>query len=67
MIVVHAAKDSMNPTPPPQRVDLPEVILPDPPTPNSEGEPTPPGGGFIKLGRRESEDDLGETVEVDLS
>jgi hypothetical protein len=68
MIVVHAAKDSMNPTPPPKRVDLPEVVLPDPPTPNSEGESTPPGGRFRRLGRRESEDDdLGETVEVDLS
>ena len=64
MIVVHAAKDSMNPTPPPQRVDLPEVDLPHSPTPNSEGELRPPGGRFI---RRESEDDLGETVEVDLS
>ena len=32
VIVVHAAKDSMNPTPPPQRVDLPEVALPDPST-----------------------------------
>ena len=67
MIVVHAAKDSMNPTPPPKRVDLPEVVLPDPPTPNSDGEQTPPGGRVIRLGRRESEDDLGETVEVDLS
>ena len=67
MIVVHAAKVSMNPTPPPQRVDLPEVALPDPSTPNSEGEPTLPGGRFIRLGRRQSEDDLGETVEVDLS
>ena len=36
--VEHAAKDSMNPTPPTQRVDLPEVALPDPSTPNSEGE-----------------------------
>ena len=35
-IVVHAAKDSMNRT---QRVDLPEVVLPDSPTPNSAGEP----------------------------
>ncbi len=42
MIVVHATKDSMNPTPPPKRVDLPEVILPDPPIPNSDGEQTPP-------------------------
>lgn len=67
MIVVHAAKDSINPTPPPKRVDLPEVVLPDPPTPNSDGEKTPPGGRVIRLGRRESEDDLGETVEVDLS
>ena len=50
-IVVHAAKDSMNATPPPQRVDLPEVVLPDAPTPNSEGEPTPSGGRFIRLGK----------------
>ena len=50
-IVVHVVKDSMNPTPPPQRVDLPEVVLPDSPTPNSEGEPRPPGGRFIRLGK----------------
>ena len=67
MIMVHAVKDSMDPTPPPQRVDLPEVALPDPSTPNSEGESTLPGGRFIRLERRQSEDDLEETVEVDLS
>jgi len=66
MIVVHAAKDSMNPTPPPKRVDLPELVLPDPPTPNPDSEQTPPGGRVIRLGRKESEEDLGETVEVDL-
>ena len=54
MIVVYAAKDCMNPTPPPQRVDLPKVALPDPSTPNSEGEPTQPGGRFIRLVRRQS-------------
>ncbi len=67
MIVVHAEKDSMNPTPLPKRVDLPEVVLPGPPTPNSDGKQTPPGGRVIRLGSRESEDDLGEIVEVDLS
>lgn len=67
MIVVHAAKDSVNATPPSKRVDLPEVVLPDPPTPSSENEVTPPGGRIIGLGGKESEDDLGETVEVDLS
>jgi hypothetical protein len=67
MIVVHAARDSINPTPPPQRVDLPEVVLPDPPTPSSESEETPPGGRIVGLGNRNSEDDLGDTVEVDLS
>ena len=50
-IVVHTVKDSMNATPPPQRVDLPEVVLPDAPTPNCEGEATPPGGRFIGLGK----------------
>jgi len=65
MIVLHAAKDSMNPDPPPppRRVDLPEVVLPDPPTPNSEGE----SRRVMRLGSKGSEDDLGETVEVDLS
>ena len=69
MIVVHAAKDSMNPTPPSKQVDLPDVGLPDPPTPSSAGEPTPSGGRIIGLrsGSKDSEDDLGETVEVDLS
>ena len=45
----------MNATPPPQRVDLPEVVLPDSPTPNSEDEPTPPGGRFIRLGKEEEQ------------
>ena len=67
MIVEHAAKGSMNLTPPPQRVDLLEAVLLDSPTPNSDGEPTQPGGRFIRLGRKESEDDLAGTVEVDLS
>jgi len=69
MIVVHAAKDSMNPTPPSKRVDLPDVVLPDPPTPSSASEPASSGGRIIGLGSgsKGSEDDLGETVEVDLS
>lgn len=69
MIVVHAAKDSVNPTPPSKRIDLPEVVLPDPPTPSSASQPTPSGGRTIGLrsGSKDSEDDFGETVEVDLS
>ena len=47
-----AAKGSIKPTPPPQRVDPPEVVLPDPPTPTSEGKPTPPGGRFIRLEKK---------------
>ena len=64
MIVEHAAKGYMNLTPPPQRFDLLEAVLLDSPTPNSDGEPTQPSGRFIRLGRKESEDDLGETVDL---
>jgi hypothetical protein len=67
MIFVHEAKDSINPAPPPRRIDLPDVVLPDPPTPSVESEPTLPGGRIVGLRSKESEDDLGETVEVDLS
>ena len=65
--IVHAAKESMNPTPPFKQVDLLEVVLPEPPTPSPAGEPAPSHGRTIGLRRKDSEDDLGETVEVDLS